>query len=93
MKIIRSHINSGGIFYSSNGGSSWSKSNAQDKNWRGVSSSFNGLYLAAITEGQAPFTYYYYNQYYYDYYDYYDYDYGCDCYNNNNDINVYVRAT
>ncbi len=43
----------GGIFYSSNGGTSWLKSNAPDKAWGGITSSANGQYLSASTDGNS----------------------------------------
>ena len=42
----------GGIFYSSNGGISWFKSNAPDRNWRCISASVDGQYLSAGSEGK-----------------------------------------
>ncbi len=43
----------GGIYYSSNGGFSWAKSNAPISvfYWYGITSSSNGQYLAAGTNG------------------------------------------
>ncbi len=43
----------GGIYYSSNGGTTWAPSNAPTavSNWRGIASSANGKYLAACTIG------------------------------------------
>ncbi len=42
----------GGIFYSSNGGTSWLKSNAPDKVWRDIATSANGQYLSAGLDGK-----------------------------------------
>ncbi len=43
----------GGIYFSSDGGSSWTKSNAPNfvTNWNGITSNSNGKYLAAGTRG------------------------------------------
>ncbi len=47
-----SYVIIGGIYYSINGGSSWTKSNAPDNIfWLGITSNANGQYLAVGTQG------------------------------------------